>query len=412
MSADSKYPSTGVLALLTGLLFALGPITVDLSLPAMPSMQRAIGSAAARIELTLTLFFLGFTIGQFLYGAVASRYGRRRPLLVCVAIYLIATFVGALAPNFVVFALGRVAQAIAFGAACVLIRSAVVELSDEKRTARIFSLAVTFTSIASVVAPAIGGALLNTYDWRAIFFAMAAYAVATWIALLIWMPETQQAERPRAEVLGGFSAYAALLKNGRFTALASVCACAAAFQLSYNTGTPAIIIDHYSVAPATAGILFSVIAITMAVTSQANAVLLKWIPPEKLMKFGALVSLISAAAILLCVFTGQGGVIALVASLAVLIASIGFILANAMAGAIYAAGPQAAAAAALVGVMQFLFGTVGSAFIGLIPDSQGRPMGVVIVLLGVVLFGMLLRAPRASLPAAGTDAVPLKAAGR
>ncbi len=386
---------TGVLALLTGMLFAVGPVTVDLSLPSMPAIQRAIAADGARVELTLTLLFLGLTISQLVYGAVADRYGRRAPILVSLTVYCVASVAAALAPNLVSFGIARLVQAIGYGVAVVAIRSAVVDVCDERRTAGVFSVAVTAVSIASVASPAIGGILLGSFGWHAVFFTMAGFGALTLLAVLILLPETYPAaRRSSAGFSHAFSTYGTLLRKRHFTAFATICAAAAAYQLTYNTGAPSILIDHYGVSPSRAGVLFSVIALSTALASQVNALLLKWFSPERLMKIGVQVSVLAGAALILSVFTGVGGLAGLVVALFALIATLGLLIGNTMAAAISSAGAQAGAASALVGVLQFLFGTLGSAIVGLVPDVVGRPMAIVILLLSLLSLMMTAKLAR------------------
>jgi DHA1 family bicyclomycin/chloramphenicol resistance-like MFS transporter len=393
---------TGILALLTGLIFSIGPTTVDLSLPSMPSIQGAIGNAAGmRVELTLTILFLGLTLTQFLFGAIADRYGRRRTILTSLFIYSLGSFVAFASGNLIMFSVGRLGQAVGFGIAAMLIRAAVVDISDERRTAAVFSTAVTMVSLTSVAAPAIGGQILIHFSWRAVFLTMSLVGLGVLLAIALMLPETLSLQRrSRAKFSSVFSTYGALLKNRRFASFAAIGACAAAFQFTYNTGGPTVVIDHYHVSVGTAGMLFSVIAVSIAVASQLNALLLKWLDPDRILTLAVLISVVSSAALLLSVFTGAGGLAGLVVSLFMLISTIGFIMGNSMAGAISAAGDQAGAASALVGVMQFLFGTIGSAVVGLIPDAVGRTMGIVLGVLSLMAVVMMMRVRQQNAPGA------------
>jgi len=383
---------TGMLAALTGLMFSVGPITVDLSLPAMPTIQRSIGMAHARVELTLTLLFLGLALSQFVVGAVADRYGRRSMILSGLAVYCAGAVLAAISPNLVSFAAARLLQAIGFGVAVVLVRSAVSDVCDHKRTASVFSTAVTMVSLASVVAPAVGGQLLTHFGWRAVFVAMAVFGFLVLAAIAALLPETLPKERrTQLELSKVFGTYGTLLRNRRFATFATVSAAAAAYQFTYNTGSPSVLIEHYHIAPQTTGLLFSVIAVSTACASQLNAVLLRWFEPDSIMNAAVAASVVAGAALLGSVCTDIGGVVGLVVVLFVLISTIGFIMGNSMAGAMSSAGALAGAASALIGVMQFLFGTVGSAIVGFFPDSLGRPMGLVIGVLAVTSLLMALR---------------------
>jgi MFS transporter, DHA1 family, multidrug resistance protein len=382
---------TGVLAVLTGLMFSVGPVTVDLSLPSMPAMQHAIGSAHARIEFTLTLLFFGLAASQFVVGAIADRYGRRTLILSGLAVYCAGAALAFFSATFVIFAAARLLQALGFGVAVMLIRSAVSDVCDHRRTASVFSTAVTMVSLASVIAPTIGGQLLTHFGWRSVFLGMAAFGLLTLCAVAAWLPETlPRARRTDGSFSRVFGTYGRLLRDRRFVAFAVVGAAAAAYQFTYNTGAPSVLIEHYHLPVQTTGLLFSVIAVSTACASQLSAFLLKWFDPDRIMNTAVIVSVITSAALVASAFTGLGGVPALIASLFVVISTIGFIMGNSMAGAMSSGGAHAGAASALVGVMQFLFGTIGSALVGFFPDILGRPMATVIGLFSALALCMVL----------------------
>jgi DHA1 family bicyclomycin/chloramphenicol resistance-like MFS transporter len=373
-------------------MFAIGPTTVDFSLPSMPSIQHDIGTAHMRVELTLTLLLLGLTVTQFVFGAIADRYGRRRTILTALVIYCLAAIGASFSGNLVMFSVARLGQAVGFGIAVALIRSAVVDISDERRTAGIFSTAVTIVSLATVAAPTVGGLIFTHTGWRTVFLCMAVFAAIVFLAVLVLLPETHPPSRRSVVKFSNvFSTYGRLLTNRRFAAFAAIGACAAAFQFTYNTGGPTVVIEHYHLSAATAGFLFSLIAVSTAAASQLNALLVKWLDPERILGLAVLLSVLASVGLLVSVFTGAGGVAGLVGCLFVLISTVGFIMGNSMAGAISSAGDQAGAASALVGALQFLFGTIGSGIVGLIPDTAGRTMGVVIGLLSITAVIMVLR---------------------
>jgi DHA1 family bicyclomycin/chloramphenicol resistance-like MFS transporter len=375
------------------MMFAVGPVTVDLSLPAMPTIQHEIGTAGLPVELTLTILFAGLSASQFIYGAVADRFGRRKPLLMALVIYCVACVAGALAPSTVALSVARFFQAAGFGISVLLIRSAVVDISDERRTASVFSSAVTIVSLASVIAPTVGGQLLAHFGWRSVFFVMGAFGLVVLGGIALFLPETLPAQRRSAVPLARiFGTYIHLLQERRFAAFCVISAAAAAYQFTYNTGSPSVLIEHYGLTPSTTGLLFSLIALSTAVASQVNALLLKWAHPDRIMSGAVLLSVVASFAVLLSVFTDFGGVSALIAALFVLISTIGFIMGNSMAGAISSAGSRAGAASALVGVVQFLFGTLGSAFVGLSHEGAGRLMGIALVVLSLGSLAMSLRA--------------------
>jgi DHA1 family bicyclomycin/chloramphenicol resistance-like MFS transporter len=392
VNTESRSIKTLTLVVLTSLLFSVGPITVDLSLPAMTAIQASIGSAAVRVELTLTAVFFGMAVSQFFFGAIADRYGRRLPLLISMGVYALAAVSAATASNLVEFGIARLIQAMGLGVAVVLARSVVVDVCDERTTARVFSIAVTATSLMTVLAPSAGGALLDLFGWRAIPVAMAVVALATAIFISVGLPETLPVVRRSST---GFtrmlSTYGTLLRNRRFAGFAFVGACAAAVQFTYNTGAPSALIEHHGMTPSNCGLALSAIGLSMAITSQINALLLRWYTPMRILNAAVGVSSLTSVMILVCVFTGLGGAMGLIVSLLLQIALIGFIIANSMAGAMSSAGMHAGAASALLGVMMFVLGTLGSALVGSFHDTSGRLMGVIIAALSLASLIVALR---------------------
>ena len=157
MNTSEGIHGGAALVLITCLLFALGPMTVDLSLPALPTIQHAIGTSTQRVELTLTAVLLGMAVGQFLVGAVADAYGRKIPLLTSLALFSGGAVVCALSPNLQVLALARFVQALGLGVAVVMARSVVTDAFEGRAVARVYSTAVMAAGVATVVAPLAGG---------------------------------------------------------------------------------------------------------------------------------------------------------------------------------------------------------------------------------------------------------------
>jgi MFS transporter, DHA1 family, multidrug resistance protein len=265
---NSNKVRTGLLAVLTGLMFSVGPVTVDLSLPAMPTLQHDIGTPSVHVELTLTLLLLGLALSQFVIGAIADRYGRRPMILAGLTLYCAGAFLAAFSPDLIVFASARLLQAFGMGIAVVLIRSAVSDVCDMRGTAGVFSTAVTMVSLASVIAPSVGGQLLVHLGWRSIFIAMAVFGLAVLGAVALCLPETLPGgRRTETHFRNIFGTYATLLRNRKFATFATISAAAAAYQFTYNTGAPAVLIEHYRVSVQTTGLLFSLIAVSTVCAS-------------------------------------------------------------------------------------------------------------------------------------------------
>lgn len=400
MNTSRGTSSATTLVLLTCLLFALGPVTVDLSLPVLPAIQHAIGTASQRVELTLTAVLLGMAVGQFLVGAVADAYGRKQFLIVSLAVYSAAAAACALSTSLNGLAIARFAQALGLGVAVVISRSVVADAFEGRAVARVYSTAVMATGVMTVIAPLVGGQLLALQGWRAVFLLMAILGGLSVLFILLAVPETLPPERrSRAEFTHVLGAYFTLLRNPAFSSSALIASCAAAAQFTYNTGAPAMFIERYGLTPATCGIYMAVIALSIAVCSQASGWLLRWFTPVQILSGAVPAALLAGLLTLGAATTGMGGVPGIAGALLLGMATVGFIMPNAMAVAMMSAGPHAGAASALMGVLMFAIGTIGSAVVGASHDPSGRFMAAVISTLAFIGLLQLWRVRR--LPAGG-----------
>jgi DHA1 family bicyclomycin/chloramphenicol resistance-like MFS transporter len=385
--------STGKLILITSLLFSVGPLTVDLSLPGLAAIQSDIGVSNLRVELTLSLVFLGMALSQLLFGTVADRLGRRVPLIVAMCVYVVGSVVAMTARSMPLFAGARLLQALAYGVAVVLARSGVVDVCDERRSAKVFSTALMVMSLAGVLAPALGGQILTYANWRWLPAVMAVFGTVCVLAIAILLPETLPSARRSQNVdIKVLTLYGQVLSNTRFVGFALIGACAVASQFTYSTGAPAVLLEHFTMNPVVTGLWLSAIALSMALASQLNALLLRWRDPEWVMSRAVLAGLVCGIALTITTLTGYGATPGFLISLFGLGAAIGLTMPNAMAAAMTSVGPRAGAASALIGVMQFTLGSIGSAAVGAFHYSGGELMAVVI--LAFTAFGFLISARR------------------
>jgi len=400
MNESRETPGGTTLVLLTCLLFALGPVAVDLSLPALPAIQQSIGTAAQHVELTLTAVLLGMAVGQFLVGAVADAYGRRLPLIASLALFSGAAVACAMSTSLNGLAAARFAQALGLGVAVVMARSVVADAFEGRAVARVYSTAVMATGVMTVIAPLVGGQLLAAQGWRAVFLLMAAVGALSTVFVLLAVPETlPPARRSRAQFTHVLKAYLDLLRNPAFSSCALIASCAAAAQFAYNTGAPSTLIERYGLTPAGCGAYMAVIALSMAVCSQLNGWLLRWFTSVQILSAAVPAALLAGLLTLAAAATGAGAVNGIAGGLLLGIATIGFIMPNAMAVGMMAAGPHAGAASALLGVLMFAFGTIGSAIVGAAHDRSGRAMAAVIcgwALLGLLQLWRVTRVPAAA----------------
>src|SRR5215470_143143 len=159
-------PDTLALTALLALLTAIGPTSVDMYLASLPEIGRALSGSPATVQLTLSVYLVGYTIGQIFYGPLSDRHGRRPVLLVALIVYCLASAACAAAPTIEMLLAARLVQALGVSGTVVLARAIVRDLYEGPRAARELSLMASIMALAPVGAPPIGGVLQTFFAWR------------------------------------------------------------------------------------------------------------------------------------------------------------------------------------------------------------------------------------------------------
>ena len=171
--------------LILGALSAFGPLAIDFYLPAFPAMALAFGTDEKHVQLTLAAYFLGLSIGQLAYGPVADRFGRRIPLLTGVGLFTAASLACAYAPNLEWLIGARFVQALGGCAGMVISRAVVSDKCDAVGSAKVFSQLMLVMGLAPILAPMLGGLLVNTTGWQSIFLALTGFSALAGLAVAL-----------------------------------------------------------------------------------------------------------------------------------------------------------------------------------------------------------------------------------
>ncbi|MEU1478966.1 multidrug effflux MFS transporter [Streptomyces sp. NPDC001668] len=373
---------TGLLVtLLLGGLTATPPLAMDMYLPSLPEVTDALHAPAATVQLTLTACLLGMALGQLVVGPMSDRWGRRRPLLAGLLVYVLATALCALAPN-VEFLVGfRLAQGLAGAAGIVIARAVVRDLYDGVAMARFFSTLMLIGGVAPVVAPLIGGQILRVTDWRGVFVVLTV--IGALLAALVWarLPETlPAAERHTGGVADALHSMRRLLADLPFTGYMLTGGFAFAALFAYISASPFVVQEIYGASPQTFSLLFGVNSVGLVVVGQINGkVLVGRVGLDRVLGVGLLVVTAAATALLLMttgVF-GEVGLFPVAAGLFVLMSAMGVTLPNAQSLALLRTKHSAGSASALLGTSSFLIGAVASPLVGMAGEDTAVPMAVV-----------------------------------
>lgn len=374
------------LTLILGALVAFGPMSIDMYLPSLPALERYFATDTASVQLTLAAFFVGLALGQIFYGPLADRYGRKPPLYFGLVLYILASAGCALAQSIDTLTGLRFVQAVGSCAGVVVARAVVRDLYDHQESARMFSALMLVMGVAPILAPLAGGYVLVGFGWRAIFWVLALFGLASLIVVAFRLPETRPPGTERPGPGAALAGYGRLLVDRRFIGYALAGGFAQAGMFAYISGSPFVFIDLYGVPAHAYGWLFGLNATGIIVASQVNRHLLTRFGADRILAGANLVNAITGVALLAMASTGAAGFAGILVPLFAYVAALGFTFPNAAAGALAPFPERAGSASALLGSVQFSIAALASAAVGWLHDGTAVPMGGVIAACGVLAF--------------------------
>ena len=389
------------IVLILGALSAFGPLAIDFYLPAFPAMAQAFGTDEKHVQTTLAAYFLGLSLGQLAYGPVADRFGRRGPLLFGITLFTLASLACAYAPNLETLVLARFVQALGGCAGMVLSRAIVSDKCDPVASAKVFSQLMLVMGLAPILAPMLGGVLVNVSGWQSIFLALSLFSAACLLAVSLGLPESLPPDMPRQPLSGALRQYLRLLGDRVFLGHALTGGVAIAGMFAYIAGSPFVFIKLYGVPAEHYGWLFGTNAAGFILMAQVNARLLAKRGPAFLLARAVWLYLLAGLALLCVAALRPDSLWPLLVPLFLCIASLGCIIPNASACAMSGQGARAGSASALMGCVQFSVAAGAAALVGVLHDGSAVSMALVISLCGVLVVSvaMLTRRLQARRPA-------------
>ncbi|MFK7608110.1 MULTISPECIES: multidrug effflux MFS transporter [unclassified Pseudomonas] len=370
--------------LILGALSAFGPLAIDFYLPGFPAMATAFATDETQIQLTLAVYFLGLSIGQLIYGPIADRFGRRIPLLVGVGLFTVASLACALAPSLEWLIAARFVQALGGCAGMVLSRAIVSDKCDAVGAAKVFSQLMLVMGLAPILAPMLGGLLVNLYGWQSIFIVLTAFSALAALAVALGLPESLPDNVPRQPLSGALRQYGRLLKDREFLGHALTGGIAMAGMFAYIAGSPFVFIKLYDVPAEHYGWLFGSNAAGFILVAQINARLLANRGPAFLLARTIWIYLAAGVVLLGVSALHTQQLWPLLIPLFVCIASLGCIIPNASACAMSGQGARAGSASAMLGCLQFSVAAGAASLVGVLHNGTAMPMAMVITLCGVL----------------------------
>ncbi len=385
------------LVLILGSLSALGALSIDMYLPAMPSMSRQLHASGPAIQLTLTVFVIGLAAGQVLAGPLSDMWGRRRPLLAGMALYVAGSVWCALVPGIGQLIAARLVQSLGAAVAAVLARAIVADLFRGTAMTQFFSALMLVNGVAPIAAPVIGGQLLTVATWRAIFALLAGAGAVLLLAVAVALPESLPAPRRQpASLLPTARSLAGLASDWRYLRYVLAAALMFAAVFAYISGSSLVLQQDYGLSAQQFSLVFAVNGLGIVLFGQASGFLADRAASERtLLRFSLAAASLGALGVLLAAALGLPLPMLLVCLFAV-VSMLGVVLPNATSLAMADHGSAAGAASSLQGLLQFLVGGLAAAAMGLAGQGTAVPMAATMFACTAAAVAILLTRRRGS----------------
>jgi DHA1 family bicyclomycin/chloramphenicol resistance-like MFS transporter len=372
------------IAVILGALSALGPLAIDMYLPALPMMVSDLATNDGAVQRSLMSFFIGLTLGQLVYGPVSDKVGRKPVIYVGLALFTLGSIGCAMATSIEQLTLLRLVQGLGGSIGMVIGMAVVRDLYTGALAGRLMALMIMVLGIAPILAPLFGSVVLSVTTWHVIFIVLAIYGVVAIAVVARYLPESRMPElRAVSHPSAAFKHYAGLLVSSKFIPYVLALALAQAGFFAYLSASSFVFISLHGLSPMTYSIIFGVNAVGLIAGAQLNARYVRKHGAANVVRCATVAYAIAAVVLALADQAGYASLPLLCVLLFVVITSMGFLLPPSTMLAMEAHGAIAGTAAALMGAFQFGLGAVGSAVVAALADGTAAPMLGVIAGCGV-----------------------------
>jgi DHA1 family bicyclomycin/chloramphenicol resistance-like MFS transporter len=387
--------SPGMLVVL-GALSAFGPLSTDMYLPGLPAMARDLGVSPSTAQLTLSGCLIGLAIGQLIAGPLSDALGRRKPLLLGLVAYVLASTLCAVSPGIAVLLAARFVQGLAGAAGIAIARAIVRDRSEGVAAARAYAMLMVVTGLGPIVAPIAGGLLLHVTDWRGIFVALAGIGALILVGAAVLIPETLS---PEARHSGGLpttrTAIGILLHDRRYVGHTLACALAFGTLMAYISASPFVLEQIHRLSAQSFSLVFAANGCAILVARQIGASNVGRLGPTAIMRGGLICQLTAATGVLLFTLFDPS-LVPLLICLFVAVGSVGAIMPMATALAMQDHPERAGSASGLLGFTQFTLGSAVAPLVGIAGAGSAIPMAVAMPACSLAAFIALRSAERAA----------------
>ncbi len=393
-----------------GMLATFGPISLDLYLPALPELAQDLEASTSAAQLSITACLLGLALGQLVAGPLSDRFGRRRPLVIGLALYLLTSAACAFAPSITVLVVIRLLQGLSGAAGLVISRAIARDLYSGHQLVIVFSRLMLVSGLAPVLAPVLGGQLSRVMSWRGIFVVLAGFGAVLLMAGLFGLDETLPSGR---RVPGGITAtlrgFRALLKDTFFVAVVAASGLAAASMFAYIAGATFVLQRIYQMSAQGFSFVFGINALGIMAMGQLGGRLARWWRPGRVLGIGLTCNLVGATALAVTVLVGLPLPV-LIGSLFVMVSAMGLVFPTSTALALADYPHRAGTASSLLGLGQYVAGAAVAPLVGIAGEGTAVPLGVVCLACSACATAVFILVARPAVPTHDLGHQPRQAA--
>lgn len=387
----------GIIALL-GMLTAIGPLSLDMYLPALPVISDDMDTTASLVQMSLTSCLVGLALGQLMFGPLSDIQGRKRPLLVTLMIYAVVSVICAFQTNVVIFIILRFIQGFTGAAGIVIARAVVRDMHSGITLTKAFAFLALINGAAPILAPVSGGIVLNFGSWKLVFIIIGAIGLFLFLAVLFWLKESLPvSERSEGSIFQVVKTFGGLIKDKVFMGIALSQALIMSSMFAYIAGSPFVLQNIYGVSPQQFSLIFALNGVGIIVSAQAAGRLSGRFSTLNILNTGILISVTGSILLLLGVWM-NGPLFFMIIALFFVVSSVGMVSTSSLSLGMANQKKSAGSAAAFLGLLPFIGGALVSPLVGLQGEFSAVPMSIVIMtcsVLALLLFISWVRRPTA-----------------
>lgn len=378
MSQSGRRSQLGIIVTL-GLLIGLNPFSIDMYLPGFEAIAADLGTDTATVGLTLSSFFAGICLGQVVYGPLLDRYGRKRPLMIGLAVFFLASVIAAFASSIEQLVVVRFVQALGGCAGMVASRAFVRDIFPAEENARVFSLLILVMGVAPIIAPSVGSFIVITLNWPAIFVTLALIAAAIFTAVAVVLPEPVGPD-PTISLspVRVLADYFNVARNARYLLFALATSFSTAALFGYITSSPILFMKIHGLSEFQFGFTFSFCALCLIVGSQVNRYLLRRLSTTAMTEITGAAILAVAVAFLLFNLFAFATLAVTIGCIAAFMFLLGMFNPNSGALSLTSVDEKIGMASALMGFIQMGLSAIAAAIVSSLSSESANAMSWVI----------------------------------